>query len=639
MSQTPSDSPSPSPSKHANSSVGSAFKSKIAAFESGAAANASKRDQSKHIPHADLSNLRSRFDNKGEKPLEVKGSFGLGAAPAAGGAGTGSRLGGSGKDGHRAVSLGIGRAVSPMQSPSVVLPGSGPSLTSGVRSASSTTLNSTGSGNSEARLPPTSSTSRPHIPRSDSMNSNSTSATSTSISGATAASTNSSLLPGPLAALRASGSTPHANSPYGGDDSTSTGLRTPMSSISLSSLQVETGSTAGDIASSSGDTTANEDDGTTDTLPQGDDVPNTPQGETTDVIQKESPEDIQDDSASLPATTATDDQRPPQEAVERAAEELDKYALEESSKTAVISPTSEDTPLPPSISLSQLASPLPDADDAANSSEAATKLPSPPSSSARKSLSRTSSSAFSPKDRLKRSSTANSIASHPESDLADTNLESFDQQDDSTRAKRLADIVAPSPGSGGRSSGEPPSTPSRTRTNATPTSGKTSPLDKLLAEEQDFLPVDAAEDQDEVDEEGMPLVKCSDCGAKVSLVKLGEHVCPASTPAASKIGFPTSPRADALNASPTGSSFRDRRETGPEDVPKGALSPEIVDSPNMSHRSITSSRPDVPDDEALSVASIDGRLEDTHLDDPQSSPDSKSAPMFRLTVKKSKKTT
>lgn len=616
MSSVPSESPAPSPSKHSSSSGGSAFKSKIAAFESGLAANASKRDQAKHIPHADLSNLRSRFDREGEKPLEVKGSFGLGAAPPASSGTRAGNLGGSGRDGHRAVSLGIGRAVSPMQSPSVIVPGAVPGA--GIRSASSTTVNSTGSGNAESRTLPTSS-SRPHIPRSDSTNSNSTSATSTSISGATATSTASSLLPAPLAALRASSnSTAHSNSPYGGDDSTSTGLRTPMSSISLSSLHVEAGSVAGDVASSSGETTANEDE--TAGSVKLEDTASTPHDEKAQVALTSVSEELSDlhkDSLQPSAATA-DAQEPPQEAVERAAEELDKYTLEEPSTTAVISPPPEETALPPSISLTHLASSAPQDDaDAAESDRLPTSPP--PISSAFKSPSRrTSSSAFSPQDRLKRSSTANSIASHPESDLADTNLESFDAQNDTGKAKKLAGIKIPSP-TRDTNFGEPPSTPSRSKVNAAPTSGKTSPLDALLAEKQDFLPVDVADEENETDEDGMPLVKCSDCGARVSLVQLGEHVCAASTPAASKIAFPTSSGANSI--SPSSLSFRDRRETGPEDVPKGALSPETVGSPNMSHRSITSSRPDVPDDEASSVASINAGLEDTHInDDEQNSP-------------------
>lgn len=632
-----SDSPSNSPAKPVPSG-GSAFKSKIAAFESGAAANASKRDQAKHIPHADLSNLRSRFDREGEKPLEVKGSFGLGAAPATRGSLSAS------KDGQRAVSLGNGRAISPMQSPSVVVPGVSTPLSTIGRTASSTTVGSSAgstSGNTEGRLP--TSSSRPLIPRSDSMGSNSTSATSTSISGATATSTASSLLPGPLAALRGSSNTAASNSPYGGDDSLSAGLRTPMSSISLSSLHVEAGSVAGDVASSSGDTTANEED-SSNVLDREERVV-TPQKEPSSQVVgaeqvHEAAESRPDEStelsaaaletrkahesensdgssqvqptSSLLAENLLDSQQPPPEAVERAAQELGKYALEKPSTTAIFSPTAEEaTTLPQSGSSTSLA--IPDTDEPVPITTKGDRLPTPPPTSARKSPIRASSSSYSLTDRLKRSSTANSVASHPESDLADTNLETFDEVDDAAKAKSVGDSMVPPPIHGQASdvpievSGPEPDM------DLSIADAETDPLDKILQDQPDPVPIDVDGATDEVDEEGMPLVKCSDCGNKVSLVKLAEHICDtAATPAASKIAFPTSPRSSDDVVEP---SFRGRRETGPEDVPKGALSPETVPSPQMSHRSITSSRPDVPDDESLSAASLSKDLEETHLDD------------------------
>lgn len=639
MSGSPSGSPAPSPAKPAPSG-GSAFKNKIAAFESGAAANASKRDQAKQIPHADLSNLRSRFDREGEKPLEVKGSFGLGAAP------PNARTGGlnPSRDGTRAVSLGAGRAVSPMYSPSAPVSAAGSSPQTGAgRSASSNTANAAGNvgGNSDGRLP--SSSSRPHIPRSDSMGSNSTSATSTSISGATATSTASSLLPGPLAALRAGGNTAPSNSPYGGDDSLSAGLRTPMSSISLSSLHVEAGSVAGDGASSAGDTTANEDE---EKILDREDLVTTPHeerlleniptlkaGDTESAMPDESIElsaaalerrkDMQTDkldtvsktkkASSVLSQDSLDSQQPPQEAVERAAKELDKYTLEKPSTTAVFSPTAEDrATLPTSPSTASLT--VPDASETSATPAPGERLPTPPgSTSAPRSPARGSFASYSPKDRLKRSSTANSLASHPESDLADTNLETFDEVDDAGKAKMIGDSVVP-PLAHGQSSDVPIDTsgPEPEADLASP-GGQHSPLDKLLQEEQDFAPIEADASTEEVDEDGMPLVKCSDCGDKVSLVKLADHVCDfAATPAAGKLAFPTSPRSSDDNMKP---SFRDRRETGPDDVPKGALSPETVPSPQMSHRSISSSRPDVPDDESLSTASLSRDLDDTHLDE------------------------
>lgn len=59
-----SSSPSLTPGSNNNSS-------------SGGVGGSGKKD---FVAHADLSNLRSRFD-KDEKPLVVKGSFGLGAPP------------------------------------------------------------------------------------------------------------------------------------------------------------------------------------------------------------------------------------------------------------------------------------------------------------------------------------------------------------------------------------------------------------------------------------------------------------------------------------------------------------------------------------------------------------------------------
>lgn len=609
-----SDSPSNSPAKPTPSG-GSAFKSKIAAFESGLAANASKRDQAKHIPHADLSNLRSRFDREGEKPLEVKGSFGLGAAPPAARGGLAPS-----KDGHRAVSLGIGRAVSPMQSPSVVVPGVSPSLSATGRSASSTTIGSSAgsnSGNTEGRLP--TSSSRPLIPRSDSMGSNSTSATSTSMSGATATSTASSLLPGPLAALRGSSSTAASQSPYGGDDSLSAGLRTPMSSISLSSLHVEAGSVAGDVASSSGDTTANEDD-SVNVLDREERVV-TPQEEQSSkaipAVQSEQEETDVDTGESIGTLSglgedSLDSQRPPQEAVERAAEELDKYAMEKPSTTAIFSPTMEESStVPQSSSSSSLA--VPDVDEAVPVINKEDRLPTPPPASARKSPVRASSSSYSLTDRLKRSSTANSIASQPESDLADTNLEAFDQGNAADKAKAIGDSVVPAPVQGQASDMPIEVSGPEPEMDLSGANAQLSPLDKLLQSQPDSDLISANETVEEVDEEGMPLVKCSDCGEKVSLVKLAEHVCDTvATPAPGKMAFPTSP---GLSDDIVQPSFRDRRDTGPEDVPKGALSPETVPSPQISHRSLTSSRPDVPDDESLSAASLSRDLDDTHIGD------------------------
>lgn len=643
------------------------MKSKIAAFESGAAANASKRDQAKHIPHADLSNLRSRFDREGEKPLEVKGSFGLGAAPATRGGLTPSR------DGHRAVSLGIGRAVSPMQSPSVILPGSTPSLSATGRSASSATgASSTGSntGNADVRVPTASS--RPMIPRSDSVGSNSTSATSTSVSGATATSTASSLLPGPLAALRGNSNTVASSSPYGGDDSLSAGLRTPMSSISLSSLHVEAGSTVGDVASSSGDTTANEEDAsnvldreetvtTPHKEPSSRDKPLTDVGEEHAKLASMDNIDLsgashegrkrkqaeQSDSISQGENTSNtysgdsvDGQQASQEAVDRAAQELDKYAMEKPSSTAIFSPTLDETAaIPESSSSSSLA--IPDANDAlpaAGNGDKLLKSPSTPSTPARKSPVRASSSSYSHTDRLKRSSTANSIASHAESDLADTNLEAYDNVHDAAKAKNVGESMVPKPIHGAASDVPVDTTGPEPEVDISSADEQTSPLDKLLQEEQSLAPIDVNEATDEMDEEGMPLVKCSDCGNKVSLVKLAEHVCDsAATPEPDKAAFPASPQ---LSDEPLQPIFPDRRGSVPEDVPKGALSPETVASPQMSHRSLTSSKPDVPDDESVSVASLSKDLDDMRLDDDDEEADTQtSPPRFLLTVKKSKKTT
>lgn len=672
-SDSPAAAAAASPSKPSsnNASVPTSFKNKIAAFESGLAANASKVDQSKQIPHADLSNLRSRFDKEGEKPLQVKGSFGLGAAPPkhllnpSGNATSGGR----GDGGQRAVSLGIGRAVSPIQSPTVVLPGPSPTGILG-RSVSS----SAGAGGPPSTSTSTSSasaSSRPLAARSDSTNSNSTSATSTtSISGNTATSTASSLLPGPLAALRGSssgggGGIGSPNSPYGGigggsrgseDDSMSAGLRTPMSSISLSSMQVEAGSTIGDAASSSGDTTANEDEGVTADSDKADKQARTilaPELVTTptDVtgLTNARTEGLELSAAALEKRKEeleeggeaqqggnrrggdNDDSqmegaiRPPQDAVERAAEELDKYTHEEPSQTAVMSP-----PLQSSSSMSQLTVPgTEDVDDETTSSNnndnnTGNKLPSPPSS-AKKSPSRPLSMTSGPRERLKRSSTANSIASaasHPESDLADTNLENFDAQaatgsDDVDKAQNTAESMVPTNSS---NPSDAPTVP------AVITSPGDDDDDDIVTEEdiafaqdkQEFAPINEGEATEELDEEGMPLVKCSDCGSKVSLVKLGEHACSAITPSASRIAFPStgdSTKEDQEKASLNGLEqyARDRRETGPEDVPTDDLSPEPMPSPQMSHRSVTSSRPDVPDD--ASVSSLSAGLEDMSLNE------------------------
>ena len=576
-----------SPAKPSNSSSGSpapgSLKSRIAAFESGAASNAAKSQRDKAIPHADLSNLRSRFDREGDRPLVVKGSFGLGAPP--------ERERDQLQQGERAVSLGSGRAVAPIQSPTVILPT--PTITrtpSTTSSSAATRASSVGGASISSNY---SSSSRPHsIHRSDSTNSAST---TTSTSAVTANSTGSSLLPGPLAALvnQSNSSSPAASNASLGDDAS--GLRTPMSSISLSSMQVETGSNAGDYSASalSGEETANEDDEglrtpgeeksisplpvNNDSETQGDSAK--PDSDTSMTVLSAAELEQQNAHATgadreqgeerKEADASDAGARPPQDAVARAEKELADYTKESPAEAETVTP--------------HLA--LPEADEGSHSPQAISPSVSP---SRRKPNSRPG-SFTSPKDRLRRSSTSTSLKSQPESDLGDTNLDNLVGEDDGKTAQNVAESIAPLPHGDEEPSDAPMQTPAPdpvaevTSASNAERGLREDDISSAPAEEA-FAPVDVptAGDEDELDEEGMPKVKCSDCGTKIGLMQLGEHVCASS-----------------------GQSLSPSSRGQPLDVPTDDLA-SPSNSPQPAHRDLPErlEAPDVPDD-AMSVASID----------------------------------
>lgn len=580
-----SNSPAKGSAGVSTGAVGS-LKSRIAAFESGAASNAGKVSQNKAIPHADLSNLRSRFDREGDRPLVVKGSFGLGAPPERDTASTSS-------GGERAVSLGSGRAVAPTQSPTVILPSPTPSFT---RTSSTTSSTAATRASSVGGASISTSSSRPvSLHRSDSTNSAST---TTSTSAVTAGSTGSSLLPGPLAAFvkdNSAGSSAASNSSLGvGSDDT--GLRTPMSSLSLSSMQVETGSNAGDYSTSvqSGEETANEDDEAGLRTP-GEEKSLSPAPPATETFT-EPPQNGSDTSLVLSAaelekqradeagaqaeveakTSDTSDPeiRPPEEAVARAQKELAEYTKETPADAEIVAP--------------QLALPTETSGSVASAASGTTISPSLSPSASRKKLSSRPNSMSSPKDRLRRSSTSNSLHSQPESDLGDAN--NLHGADDDEGARKIGQTIAPPASGDAAPSDAPIQAPAPEPVAEVVSAGNADQSlreDDVSGKTDRDVPasVDDGDDAD-VDEEGMPKVKCSDCGKKVGLMQLGEHVCAA--PAAVS---PTSPPASGRSQ--------------PLDVPTDSVT-DPGNSPRPAERDLPErlEAPDVPDD-AMSVASID----------------------------------
>ena len=628
------------------------LRSRIAAFESGSASNASKGGSEREIPHANLNNLRQRFDIKGDKPLVVRGSFGLGGPPLPGSDG----VAGSAK--NRAVSLGGGRAVSPMQTSSVNLP-----IPRSISTAVPLSV-------------------RPTSPRSLSTTSSASTATSS------LATNTSSLLPGPLAAtLARDPSYLNSGNLSSGDTS---GLRTPMSSISLSSMAVEAGSTLGD----GGSTEAAEDDLKSQkgipldqvspvtevaidqldkSVPQSDStVPRTevdsitsPPALTTENVPYPSSAALHEKSEkeNVTSTSTGEDIHFSVDTVQQAKEELERYKKEEPSASApAANPNApKDAPAPtlPTLDVqdTSMDSPVPALSEDSARAQSPSNITSPvkhPLSISRRS------SLVSP--RLRRSDTAQSLtSSHPESDLADTNLETFDDDEklsvppdtqrpaqefeagpkdpdasnEMERAKQVADSIAPAPleGTPQADSDAPIASPSIVAET----------VNKLYISNQEEIsstsqntnnPDDspgygAQADQNlDLDEAGLPKVKCSDCGDKVSVLELGEHVCETSSAASPTklLLSPLSPNRtmsqEAANHSDNhdqedletlaGSAMLHRKGeanregiSDPEDVPTSDFSPS---SSYRSHKS-TTEKPDVPDDEMESVKSGDNRME------------------------------
>lgn len=562
----------------------SAFKARLAAFESGAAANSSsaKYDAAaalaaKGVTAADLGSLRSRFD-KDDKPLVVKGSFGLGATASTGKDGSPGSHSGT----ERPVALGIGRAVSPMQAPSVIVPErqqSSPSLTSSL-----------------------SSSRRPASLRSDS--------TLSTVSGT--ASAGSSLLPERVSSLMA-----HSGS-AASDGVDTSGLRTPMSSISLSSMLVESGSVAGDSNTDRGSVAAPEDvserhpetpsaaeEALTPGALENDDYLGSSATKPGDVLTEGDGVELsaaqlerkRQGSISQGAEDSTNDGNVTDGAVERAAKELEKYTLEEPREPAQAASTIEAVSLPLEQASSSSPGPLLSADSIESS--AGRKSP--------QSLSRPASYVSG----LRRSSTNASLrseASQPEADLADANLDTFAAGDndipvthttalgtdmkgnstppavsagpvsppatatDEEKAKFVLDSMVPT-NSSGNESGEV--------TETTLAAGRDEPSD---------MPAEVGDESTEVDEDGMPLVKCSDCGKKLSLMSLSEHTC-------AKIA-----------SSPSTAKLSGREGVEMPDVPTSEHSASPAPSPAPAHRELPGSsvahshaQPDVPDDAVESV--------------------------------------
>ena len=636
------NSAAPSPPKP---NGGGGLKSRIAAFESGAASNASKGGSSREIPHANLSKLRQRFDKEGDKPLVVKGSFGMGAPPLANSDGSGMSAGP--KD--RAVSLGGGRAVSPMQSPTVM-----PTPRS-ISTAASVS----------------------HSTRPASLRSQSNSSASTAISSL--ATSTSSLLPGPLAAARAQGSG-HSNSPYVTLDDTS-GLRTPMSSISLSSMAVEAGSTGdgssatveGNDRTSQPDTplennagianaeSENPEGKRADSSTLSEDTPLLAPSATNPAISTEglSAYDFESQQQEGGASTGTiGEVALPVDAVQRAQEELERYEQEEPSASATaISPAPEDES--PSINVPKV-----DVQDtsakgrdlAAADVDKASSLPAVTSPLKRTSLTSPPPSLISP--RLRRSSTGQSIASsHPESDLAETNLETFDNENLSApgpqqpaqqmeagpeepdapseigRARQIGESIAPLPAEG--TDQEPSDAPVASPTIVAETANIMSPSKQASGDDSPNrgMAMDDREDATEagespdLDEVGLPKVKCSDCGDKVSVLALGEHACaPSAANSPTKVALPTSM---SDQRSPPDANINTGKDNAievisdkagliqqtvirdgipyPDDVPTSDFSPSP--SPQRGHQGLPPEQPDVPDDERESVRSGENPIE------------------------------
>ena len=600
----------------------SSLKSRIAAFESGAAANASRSSPQKAIPHADLGNLRSRFDREGEKPLVVKGSFGLGAPPPGSGSGSGTGIDNAGSSGSgsntRSVSLGSGRAASPMTSPTVVVGGVAAS-TLGLGRSSTTTSTAATRASSIASAS-ASSSSRPVSMRSDSTASSIGSSIATSTNTAVSGSTASSLLPGPLAALTvpsSAGRSGSSTSSVAGDDVS--GLRTPMSSISLSSMLVETGSNAGDGAPSSvlsGDDTPNEDGTKPDKIR--DSGASTPAGQSgaasvadavllADASTAEAAADASE-ARSAPGEVQVE---PTRDAVKRAAKTLEEYREEEPSASAAQSATttvapvqaeaiSEHLPESAGISPAHIATSGRGGDNTADPADSSLS----PSHSPSKRRSRpTISPSSSAKGRLSRTL---STASHPESDLGDaSNLvdASGSGQDAAAAAvagERVAESMAPPPApSTGEEASDAP-------VQDIGDSGPVAPVVDASAEPQPRrepdvdmdmdVPMGADEETDDLDEDGMPKVKCSDCGHKVGVMQLGEHIC-----------APTSATAAGAGAGAgAGAKLCPERTDTPEDVP---VDHSPFSSPVPQHGEVPGlspdrrEKPDVPDD--ASVTSLD----------------------------------
>ena len=595
MASDPSQDPSASPSKSQPQPPtpqrvpSSAFKARLAAFESGAASNSSsaKYDAAsalaqKGVLAADMGNLRSRFDKEGDKPLVVKGSFGLGATAAAPGSAS--------KD--KGVSLGGGRAAAPTQSPTVVLPDKSPL----------------------DRLTGSTSGKRPTSSRSDSTHSTASGTAASNIS------TGSSLLPDRVASLSNNPNISSASS----DDASMGGLRTPMSSVSLSSLQVESGSLAGDSSTDRGSVAAAEERSEPSATTPGLEDVKTPEasplganpisGSLETVLQRNSNDrddsvEVEDSAAQLAKKHAQEasnetvsegaEVKPPQDAVEKAAAELAKYSLEEPSKPAQPVLTTQ-----PSVDIvaQEDTSIESDTRDGLSPFDASDRPVSPA-----KARSRPGSYVSS----LKRSSTANSIkstASQPEADLADIGLDNIDNETsdklgitqsgappaisagpesppadvtDKEKAQHVADSMAP-----------PVKVSSGAEASDAPIASASGPVPEVVSHpqaSQDDIshPRDddpdvpqAADESAEVDEDDMPLVKCSDCAAKVSLMQLGEHIC---------------------SVSPSSKSNKRRSLDMPEDVLVSESLASPTQSPSAKHRAqpsetSTMSRVDVPSD-------------------------------------------
>jgi hypothetical protein len=360
-------------------------------------------------------------------------------------------------------------------------------------------------------------------------------------------------------------------------------------------MQVETGSNAGDYSASalSGEETANEDDEGLRTPGEEKSISPLPVNNDS---QTQGGSAKPDSDASMTvlsaaeleqqnahATGAKQEQgedrkeadasdagaRPPQDAVARAEKELADYTKESPAEAETVTP--------------QLA--LPEGDEGSHSPQAISPSVSP---SRRKPSSRPG-SFTSPKDRLRRSSTSTSLKSQPESDLGDTNLDNLVGEDDGKTAQNIAESIAPLP----HGTEEPTDATMQTPA-PDPVAEVTSAsnAERGLREddissapaEEGFAPVDVptAGDEDELDEEGMPKVKCSDCGKKIGLMQLGEHVCASS--------------GQVLSPSSRGQ---------PLDVPTDDLA-SPSNSPQPAHRDLPErlEAPDVPDD-AMSVASMD----------------------------------